>query len=117
MKKIAPLLLLLLALSPLSAQNIVFNGSFEVYQTCPKYESQIKYAAGWDRPTDGTPDYFNACCGVSQIGVPKNFMGYQEPRSGSCYAGLFLYQSDAPDAYREYITNELKSPLEKGKVY
>jgi OOP family OmpA-OmpF porin len=108
---------LLLALSPLSAQNVVFNGSFEIYQSCPKYQSQIKLAAGWDRPTDGTPDYFNEACGTSVIGIPNNFMGSQKPRTGSAYAGFYLYQTNAPDSYREYVTNELKSPLEKGKVY
>ncbi len=117
MKKNLLFILLLFALSPLSAQNLVFNGSFEIYQSCPKYQSQIKLAAGWDRPTDGTPDYFNEACGTSVIGVPNNFMGSQKPRTGSCYAGIYLYASDAPDGYREYVTNELKSTLEKGKVY
>ncbi len=117
MKRIIRLLIILMAMGPVSAQNIVFNGSFEIYQTCPKYQSQIKLAAGWDRPTDGTPDYFNECCGTSKIGVPDNFMGSQKPRTGKCYAGLYLYQSDAPDSYREYLTNELKSTLQKGKVY
>jgi len=117
MKKIVPILLLLLTLSSLSAQNLVFNGSFEIYQSCPKYQSQIKLAGGWDRPTDGTPDYFNAACGTSVIGVPNNFMGSQTPRSGNAYAGFYLYQTDDPDGYREYVTNELKTSLEKGKVY
>ncbi len=116
MKKSLLFILFLFGLFTLSAQNIVFNGSFEIYTTCPKYQSQIKLAGGWDRPTDGTPDFFNVC-GAAVIGVPNNFMGSQIPRSGSGYAGLFLYQTDAPDTYREYITNELKSPLEKGKVY
>ena len=117
MKKIAPLFLLLLAFTPLSAQNLVFNGSFEIHGTCPKYQSQITLAGGWFRPTDGTPDYFNECCGTSVIGVPNNFMGTQRPRSGSGYAGFYLYQTDAPDTYREYLSTELKSPLEKGKEY
>lgn len=118
MKKLQRLLFLfLLALSPISAQNLVFNGSFEIYQNCPKYQSQIKLAGGWDRPSDGTPDYFNECSGTSVIGVPNNFVGVQKPRTGSAYAGFYLYQSDAPDSYREYIFTELRTPLEKGKVY
>ncbi|HTA26672.1 MAG TPA: OmpA family protein [Bacteroidia bacterium] len=117
MKKIAALLLFLLATNLLSAQNLVFNGSFEVYQTCPKYQSQITLSGGWFRPTDGTPDYFNECCGISKIGVPDNFVGSQKPRSGNAYAGFYLYQSDAPDNYREYLSTELKTPLQKGKEY
>ncbi len=117
MKKITLLLLFLLAVNSLSAQNLVFNGSFEIYQTCPKYQSQITLSGGWFRPTDGTPDYFNACCGVSKIGVPDNFVGSQKPRSGNAYAGFYLYQSDAPDNYREYLSTELRTPLQKGKEY
>lgn len=108
-----PLLTLAFSMSAV-AQNIVINGGFEEYSSCPKAMSN--FASDIDKlttPTNGTTDYFNAC-GSGDVGVPKNFKGTQLAFEGQGYAGLHLY---APNDYREYVQLQLEQPLKRGKVY
>ncbi|MEW6468689.1 MAG: OmpA family protein [Bacteroidota bacterium] len=74
----------------------------------------------WWSPTTGTPDYFCNCESGkwknSQVEASGNFIGHQEPRSGSCYAGFIVYQSSA-SIYAEYLETKLIAPMEKGKQY
>ncbi len=96
------------------AQNLIINGGFEQYISCPQEMSNLsKDAKGITTPTKGTTDYFNKC-GSPEMGVPKNFKGAQKAFEGDAYSGLHFY---APNEYREYLQFELKEPLEKGKLY
>ncbi|MCK0160395.1 OmpA family protein [Allomuricauda sp. F6463D] len=107
-------ILLLLAVSSSFGQNLVKNGGFEDFVTCPVKMSNLnKDAEHWSAPTLGTTDYFNECS-RTKLGVPMNFKGKQEPYEGAAYAGLYLY---APQNYREYIQVPLKETLEKGSRY
>ncbi|SHJ20915.1 OmpA family protein [Pseudozobellia thermophila] len=94
-------------------QNLVPNPSFEDYVNCPErlgnFDKDVKE---WSAPSSGSTDYFNACS--SKMGTPENFNGAQRAKSGTGYAGLYLY---APDDYREYLQVELGEPLEQGKKY
>ncbi len=105
------------------AQNLVNNPGFEQYATCPDYVSQIHYCTGWERPTDGTSDYFNSCLGVPfSVSVPDNQFGIQQPSGGNGYAGLYVFYSPVafntvPEGNREYITSRLIQPLQTGKTY
>ena len=95
-------------------QNLVQNGGFEDYVSCPVKMSNLnKDAAYWSAPTLGTTDYFNECS-RTKLGVPMNFKGRQEPYEGSGYAGMYLY---APRDYREYIQVPLTETLQKGSRY
>ncbi|WP_052698892.1 OmpA family protein [Flagellimonas lutaonensis] len=97
-----------------NAQNLVVNGGFEEYVSCPQEMSNLAIdIKSLTTPTKGTTDYFNEC-GVGDMGIPKNFKGEQKPFKGKGYAGLHLY---APNDYREYIQFELSEPLQKGKLY
>jgi len=73
------------------AQNLIVNGDFEDYTTCPWALSQLDFAQYWINPTTvngGTPDYYNACCTSTWVGVPKNNFGFQNAYSGSAYGGV-----------------------------
>nr|WP_297783777.1 OmpA family protein [uncultured Allomuricauda sp.] len=95
-------------------QNLVQNGSFEDFVSCPVKMSNLnKDAEHWSAPTLGTTDYFNECS-RTKLGVPMNFKGKQEPYEGAAYAGLYLF---APRDYREYIQVPLSETLEKGSRY
>ncbi len=104
--------------------NLISNPSFEFASTCPtgfigsaSAGSSIGTLSGWTFPTTGTSDFFNSCQTSSRfsIHVPGNqCFGYQEPRSGGGYVGLFAY---ANNNYREYIQGQLASPLVPGKKY
>ncbi len=96
------------------AQNLVQNGGFEDFATCPVKMSNLnRDAEYWNAPTLGTTDYFNQCS-RTKLGIPLNFKGKQEAFEGSAYAGLYLF---APKDYREYIQVALKETLQKGHRY
>ena len=117
-----------------SAQNLVFNGDFEIYDTCPvnfsqPLDPQIEHATGWYAPTTGTSDYFNTCS-IGNVAVPLNNFGYQMPFSGNGYVGFFAndfgfaaFQCSSTNAiekssfYREYVQAKLISPLLGNTIY
>ncbi len=98
--------------------NLVPNGSFEGYSSCPVSNDfgngQLELAVGWWKPTLGTSDYFNRCHTNGIVDVPDNFWGHQEPYHGDGYVGLGPYgwfiNSGEVTAY-EYVQTKLKEPL------
>lgn len=102
------------SLLPLTAQNLVVNGGFEAYYSCPTAIGNLSNdSKNLKAPTKGSTDYFNIC-GAKEVGVPNNFNGSQEAFEGNAYAGLYLL---SPNDYREYIQFALKEKLIKGKNY
>ncbi|MCO6500736.1 MAG: OmpA family protein, partial [Vicingus serpentipes] len=88
-------------------QNIVNNGSFEDISLCPDNQGQISRANYWNTANSNTPDLYNSCNGGS-YGVPTNFFGYKEAKTGNGYAGIYTYlQVDQ----REYLQVSLKDSL------
>lgn len=110
----------------LFSQNMVENNSFENFMFCPKSYSHYKKSlekclVNWYSPTKGTPDYYNSCNKYG-VGVPKNSIGYSEPKSGQGYVGFILVNDPntiwAKHTFlREYIATELKEPLLPGRLY
>jgi outer membrane protein OmpA-like peptidoglycan-associated protein len=113
-QNIWPHIVLVLTFSFSYSQNLVKNGGFEEFVSCPVKMSNLnRDAEYWSAPTLGTTDYFNECS-RTKLGIPLNFKGKQEAYEGSAYAGLYLY---APKDYREYIQVPLTETLEKGSRY
>lgn len=105
-------------------QNLVYNGDFEIYDTCPSNPSiagnlEIEHCLGWTIPTKlGTSDYFNRCnTNPGSAGVPSNIVGYQQPYSGDGYLGFFAWDIDFGYEYREYLQTELANYLIPNKEY
>lgn len=101
--------------------NLITNGDFELYDTCPDNFSQLERAIDWIVPTTGTSDYFNQCAYISwnAPGVPDNFMGSQYAYDGFGYGGFYVYQAALNYAfnYREYIQTKLTQPMISGRKY
>ena len=102
--------------------NLVPNGSFETYSTCPS-AGQINYAIPWFQPNlgGGSSDCFNICNFSTNpyLAIPFN-VTYQYPRTGNGYAGiqlLFDTTSYNIDKWREYIEVGLTDSLKSGKKY
>ncbi len=116
----AGMCIMLLALVTRSvAQNLVPNGSFEQFYSCPgsyNYSTNGKIAPGWISPSSGTPDLFNACS-LGEAGVPTNWAGKSKAHSGLGYAGIYMYIHGRGSAYREYLQAEFTSPLLAGVKY
>lgn len=96
-------------------ENMVFNGSFEEYSTCPQRIDATGIMNGvdaWWQPSKGSSDYFNACGGRECL-TPRNKMGIQEAHDGVAYCGIYCSKEN----YREYLQTELREPLVAGKRY
>lgn len=110
-----------------SAQNLVYNGDFEIYDTCPTNIStpgdlQIEHCTGWSAPTKlGTSDYFNTCNTTYSCSIPQNFFGYQQPYNGNGYCGFYAWvinnENGVDFSYREYVQTQLQQPLVAGNKY
>lgn len=93
--------------------NLVPNPGFEEHHTCPSHLSQYTgIVKNWFTPTAGTPNYYHACATQPEVGVPYHYFGYKKAFEGSAYSGIMT-----SNAFREYISVELKSPLRAGKNY
>lgn len=112
MMRAAFVLLCLVVFGPIKAQNLVPNASFEVYTICPEVLNQMGSSVGWSR-FRGSPDYFNACDQSPHVGVPLNWMGWQNAATGVAYAGSYLW-CDFPENTRELLGIALSEPLQPG---
>ena len=63
----------------------------------------------WSIPNYGTTDFFDSCSEDNGI---KNYNGYQKPKAGTTYAGMYFYTEKN---YREYIQGELSKTLVERK--
>ena len=97
-----------------TSQNLVLNPSFEAHSS---YKCKI-YLGGfndgildWSIPNYGSTDFFDTC---SEDNGAKNYNGFQMPKTGSTYAGMYFFTDKN---YREYVQGELSKTLIKGKKY
>ncbi|MEO8734719.1 MAG: hypothetical protein ABI373_10345 [Flavobacteriales bacterium] len=129
--------LIVLALPAAFAQtpigpNLVPNGGFEMLDKEPKTFDQLSLASGWGNVTIGYSEVFSSTANVKTVGIPENFYGTIKPLEGAHYAGFFSwkddkqrnYEGDPQDpfepgwnAYSEYPSIELLSPLKEGHTY
>ena len=113
-------------LGPSYSQNLVFNPSFELHDTCPTMQQQIEFALGWKNPLHGpwggydplVGDYYNVC-GAGIFSPPAVFVGYQMPKGGDAYVGMYSFGYASSDSLysREYIQTQLLDTLEAGSSY
>lgn len=108
-----------------SAQNnLVPNGGFEIYTTCPPLGTSISYAIPWFQPnsfggSNGSSDYYNTCA-CPTFGCPPNSAGFQYPRSGNGLVGIAMFfdsTNNNINNWREYIEIMLNDSLKAGKKY
>lgn len=109
----------------LGAQNLVPNGSFEEYISCPEYLDGMEFVEHWyksiiypdlDYHQNPSPDYFHECALNPMLGVPENAIGNQMAYEGIAYSGLFTYDDVWSNA-REVMGVNLISPLMPGQTY
>jgi len=116
MKNVLSSLLLFLFFSIcVKAQNLVLNPSFENYSSCPS-SGQISVVSGVINPSLASPDYFNSCTTNTNYTTPQSIYGYQTPRTGNAYIGMYTFL-DAPGDICEYIQCQLSSTLSSGEYY
>jgi len=97
------------------AQNLVPNPSFEDTIQCPISLNEVGSLVGWTG-YGNTPDYFHTCHTLAGLaGVPSNYYGFQQPRSGKGYCGMLTYTFSG--SAREPIGVNLVTPLIIGQKY
>ena len=94
--------------------NLISNPGFEQYYGCPQNREDLFRARAW-RISLNSPDFFHTC-GTGTAAVPENQLGYQAPNSGLGYGGFWALLMQRQD-YREYVSTQLKRPLEAEKMY
>lgn len=112
------IILILMANYMLLSQNIVLNGSFEDFSSCPNTYGQLNKAVNWFSANGGgggSSEYFNACNNPNICGVPNNGFTYQYARTGNAYAGTGCYGYGNED--REYVEGTLNNALFNGVEY
>jgi gliding motility-associated-like protein len=117
---IALILILGIVAKTEAQQNLVYNGDFEIYDTCPTglsspSDPQINHCLGWIMPTPASSDYLNVCAATTNA-VPTNSLGYQQPYNGNGYCGFFAFGNSTYPWY-EYVQGELTTTLQQGHVY
>jgi hypothetical protein len=98
--------------------NLVPNGSFENYSTCPSGFGALEQVDNWFQPNiaGSSSDAFNACDGD----IPYSGPCYQFPRTGNGYAAVSLFTDTTAsniDKWREYLEVGLTDSLIPGKKY
>jgi hypothetical protein len=97
----------------LFGQNLIPDGSAENFIECPSNFGDVAtWLPNW-QSFRGSPDYFNNC---SEGLGSNNSLGFQEPRTGEGYLGLFTFDKNLPNA-REYLGVQLTEPLIIGQEY
>jgi len=101
------------------AQNLVPNGGFEQYLSCPLAGGLIDSCLYWINPalpSAVSPDYYNSCAPPGTgYSVPAHISGYQQAHNGSAYAGIIPFYYSY--TYREYIETPLLAPLVPNACY
>ncbi|MCF8423652.1 MAG: T9SS type A sorting domain-containing protein [Bacteroidia bacterium] len=110
------------------SQNLIQNPSFESYTNAlnnlggfDNYNATPVYHVLDNWYGYFTPDYFHDTCingpAPNQYGfdIPVNFFGYANTKNGNAYIGFAFYQKS--DESKEYVYQQLSSPLQAGKNY
>lgn len=118
MKRLFTAITILLLVLGAKAQNLVPNGNFEYYTTCPSGFSMTTSAPPWRSYHSGTSDFFHTCTTSTSVGVPSNIFAYQWPASGNGYGGFYATTpiSNPSSGYVEYLASTM-SPMTIGALY
>ncbi len=108
---------ILLSFNPCISQNLISNGDFETYTSCPSGAGQLTKAVGWTSPPNDDSEYLNSCSTNPNYSVPnQNNYSYQTAHSGNAFIGIITYNWFGSN-YREYAQKQLNSQLVAGLFY
>ncbi|HMZ89551.1 MAG TPA: gliding motility-associated C-terminal domain-containing protein [Chitinophagales bacterium] len=98
------------------AQNMVFNGSFELYDSLPNETGEWMACTGWNNLNGlGTPDYAHID-GGDVTHMPYTFWCGVYPQDGNAAMSFKTYK-DFSENFREYIGTPLIAPLDTTQWY
>ncbi len=123
-QKLVLVFLLAVIITNYRAQNYVPNGSFDLVDTNQNYISNIWDTEAWSGTSsvdwyhvyNTEPQIVTQCGTPYCVTVPKNWAGWQQPKTGLAYAGFLGYYKLTP-TIRELPFVALSDTLEIGKPY
>jgi gliding motility-associated-like protein len=122
-RRVFLLFFLMFAWTIRAQQNLVYNGDFELYSSCPTTVSspgsyEIQKCLGWTNATYATPDYYNVCNNSinNVVGIPTNSLGQQNSYDGNGYCGFLAFEY-SQIFWFEYIQGNLSQVLTAGNKY
>jgi gliding motility-associated-like protein len=92
-----------------SVQSIIPNPSFEEFDMCPNWYSQMNYCADWVQGTNTTTDFMHKCNYILPSVVNANLDNF--PDGNGIGASIFS------ESKSEYLGSCLSSPMEAGTNY
>lgn len=104
------LLFFLLSFNNAISQNLIVNGNFEVFDTCPDELNQVHRTMSWVL-ANNSPDFYN--CGWLGV-IPQTF-AYNGNGHIGMLGGNVASLSTIP--YNEMIKSKLAAPMKKGVNY
>jgi hypothetical protein len=117
-KKLFAIILLSVKLQS-TAQNLVPNPSFELYNSCPASPFFSSVLQNWYNPPNQAINfqYFNNCTNPSIYGgIPINALGYEMAYSGNAYIAIALGVNTTTES-RYYVGSKLSNTLILNKSY
>lgn len=97
-------------------ENMVENGSFEIFDKTPKKLGGMTNANNWESATGQKADLFVSDKKVPEIDPSNNIYGSESPQDGNAFAGILVY-SKGNKMPRTYITSKMNEPMKKGQSY
>ncbi|MEM9983549.1 MAG: gliding motility-associated C-terminal domain-containing protein [Bacteroidota bacterium] len=117
--------LLLGGVGGLAQDNLVINPSFEIHKDNQRADHcgigmggiESGEAVGWFTPTYSS-DLYSPCVVRERARTPAAWLGYQEPRTDSSYAGIWFVKTYVDTmGSREYLGGTLVQSLSKDTLY
>ena len=109
----------------LSQTNLIQNSGFEKHNTPPNWNTtgggffdysffpEQRIVLNWN--VFNSPDYFSTNCPGSYRGIPINTFGTSYPKLGDAHSGIYVFNKGGET--KEYISQQLASPLKTDTVY
>ncbi len=104
-------------ISPLAAQELIYNGDLEIHTQLPNGIAQWNYCSGWTNSGSPTasPDYLHLQ-GSGSVQLPNSVFANIMPYSGSAILGFAAIHNSTID-FREYLSTQLVAPMQAGQSY
>lgn len=113
--KIIPVFCFPVILFTAASQDLVVNGGFETYSSCPSTLGHF-YTQAWGSPVErATPDLYATCALKNDPAHPSSFWSQVTPYKGEAHAGIVVFKEE--NKYREYMATRLTMPLQENVEY
>lgn len=95
-------------------ESIIPNPSFEDYTCCPKEDSQLNCAVGWDQASGATTDYLHTC---GYLAAGAQMLPFPDGQGAALFLHGTVNNGSGSEIYKEYAGVCLNRPMKKDSIY